>query len=332
MALDVPAVVRKKAGACGASAWLDDLPALVASLERDWSITVGGVYGDATEALVAEATLLSDGTPAVLKLLIPRDGGIDAAVHEITVLRMTEGEGCVRLLRDDASVGAMLLERLGPSMAKLGLPLRTRHELLCDVAARVWRPAAGCGLPTGAEKGRWLIELIPRLWEELDRPCSERAVDYAVACAERRIAAHDDEHAVLVHGDVHQWNTLQAPDSPVGFKLVDPDGLLADAEYDLGIIMREDPHDGDLGERARWLAARTGLSADAIWGVGSGRARVDRAAVRASRAAAGWRRDARRGRSPRRCGLVAAGCTRRLSPGRSGTAAGCRTRAPSARR
>jgi len=34
---------------------------------------------------------------------------------------------------------------------------------------------------------------------------------------------------------VHQWNTLEAPE---GFALVDPDGLLAEPEYDLGIIMR----------------------------------------------------------------------------------------------
>jgi streptomycin 6-kinase len=64
---------------------------------------------------------------------------------------------------------------------------------------------------------------------------------------------------------VHQWNALEAQ---VGFKLVDPDGLLAEPEYDLGIIMREDPLDlleGDPQERARWLAARTGLDASAIW-------------------------------------------------------------------
>ena len=63
---------------------------------------------------------------------------------------------------------------------------------------------------------------------------------------------------MLLHGDVHQWNALQAAD---GFKLVDPDGLLAEPEYDLGIIMREDPIellDGDPHERARWLAARPG--------------------------------------------------------------------------
>ena len=53
-----------------------------------------------------------------------------------------------------------------------------------------------------------------------------------------------------------------------GFKLVDPDGLLAEPEYDLGIIMREDPldvRDDDPHERARWLAARTGLDATSIW-------------------------------------------------------------------
>jgi streptomycin 6-kinase len=189
----------------------------------------------------------------------------DAARHEIEVLRRVDGDGCARLLRADEARGALLLERLGRSMFALGLPLARRHEILCDTVARVWRPAPGCGLPTGAEKGRRLVEYVTRTWEELDRPCSERAVDHAVASAERRIAAHDDERAVLVHGDVHQWNALEAGD---GFKLVDPDGLLAEPEYDLGILVRENPLellDGDPHERARWLARRTGLDAGAIW-------------------------------------------------------------------
>jgi len=258
----VPVVVRNKAVACGASQWLDELPALVAGLEREWSIAVGRPYDDATEAFVAEAAL-ADGTPAVLKLLVPRAG--DAARNEIMVLRLANGEGCVRLLRDDEARGALLLERLGRSLRELALPIGQRHEVLCSTAARVWRPAPGCGLPTGADKGRWLVDSITVMWEELDRPCSERAVEYALACAARRIAAHDDDRAVLVHGDVHEWNALEAGD---GFKLVDPDGLLAEAEYDMGILMREDPLellDGDGHERAHWLAARSDLDATAIW-------------------------------------------------------------------
>ena len=255
-------MVRQKAFAVGAGVWLDDLPLLVASLEQDWGITVGDAYRDSTEAYVARAAR-EDGIQAVLKLIVPRDG--EAAENEIAVLRLTDGEGCVRLLRDDPARGALLLERLGRSLYELELPIRRRHEILCSTAARVWRPAPESGLPTGAEKSRWLADFITATWEELDHPCSERAVDHAIACAARRGDAHRDERAVLVHGDVHQWNALEASD---GFKLVDPDGLLAEPEYDLGIIMREDPldvADNDPHERARWLADRTGLDATSIW-------------------------------------------------------------------
>lgn len=260
--IGVPDAVRQKAQVAGADRWLADLPGLVADLEREWSITVGRAYAGGTEAFVAEATL-EDGAPAVLKLIVPRPG--DAARNEIAALRLTGGDGCAQLLRADESRDALLLERLGAPMSDLGLPIERRHEILCAVAGRMWRPAPGCGLPTGADKGRWLIAHVTAAWAELDRPCSEAAVDHAVACAERRIAVHDDERAVLVHGDVHQWNTLQAGD---GFKLIDPDGLLAEAEYDMGIVMREDPAElmaGDPRGRARWLAARTGLDAAAIW-------------------------------------------------------------------
>lgn len=260
--VEVPEVVRTKAVAVGAAGWLRGLPALLAELECDWGITLGAPYPDPTEAYVVRATC-ADGRAAVLKLLVQRDTG--AVANEITLLRLTAGDGCVGLLRDDADRGALLLERLGPSLHELGVPHAERLPVLAGAAARVWRPAPDAGLPTGADKGRWLIEHIERLWVELDRPCSERAVDHARACATRRIAAHDDERAVLVHGDVHEWNTLQADG---GWKLVDPDGLHAEPEYDLGILMREDPDElmaADPFDRAAWLAARTGCDAVAVW-------------------------------------------------------------------
>jgi len=259
---DVPDVVRAKAEVVGASSWLRDLAELIDAVAEEWGLDVGEAFPDATEAFVAPAST-RDGTPAVLKLIVPRDG--DAARNEIIALRLADGDGCARLLRDDVARRALLVECLGPSLHDLGLPIGERHEILCATARRVWRPAPGSGLPNGADKGRWLIDSITRLWDELERPCSERAIDDAVRCAGQRVAAHDDERAVLVHGDVHEWNTLQAGDT---YRLVDPDGLLAEAEYDLGIIMREDPGDislTDPGDRARWLAARTGCDPVAIW-------------------------------------------------------------------
>lgn len=260
----VPDVVRSTARANGADAWLDGLPKLVDQLERDWEITIGPAYPDATEAYVAAATL-ADGTPAVLKLLIQRGHGRHSA-DELTVLRLADGDGCVRLLRHDEDSGAMLLERLGPSMYRLGVPIERRHEILCRVAMRLWRPAPGTGLRTGAEKARQLAAYVEESWDRLGRPCSEAAVAQALAAAHKRIAAHDDERAVLLHGDVHQWNTLRA--GPDEWKLVDPDGVLGEPEGDLGVLMREDPVElirGDPRDRAHWLAARTGTDPVATW-------------------------------------------------------------------
>ncbi|HST67607.1 MAG TPA: aminoglycoside phosphotransferase family protein [Mycobacteriales bacterium] len=260
----VPDVVRSTARANGADDWLAELPELVDRLEREWDLTVGEPYPDATEAYVAAATL-ADGSPAVLKLLIRRGHGRHSG-EELTVLRLAGGDGCVRLLRHDEDSGAMLLERLGPSMYRLGLPIEERHEILCRVAMRLWRPAPGSGLRTGAEKARSLIRYVEGAWDRLGRPCSEAAVAQALAAAERRAAAHDDERAVLLHGDVHQWNTLRA--GPGDWKLVDPDGVLGEPEGDLGVLMREDPEElirGDPRDRAHWLAARTGTDPVAIW-------------------------------------------------------------------
>jgi streptomycin 6-kinase len=260
--IEVPAVVRNKACAAGAEDWLHELPALVAGLAAEWSIAIGQPYEGGSEAFVSEATK-RDGTPAVLKVLVPGAG--NDAFNEATVLRLAAGDGCPALYEYDSERQALLMERLGRPMSALGLPLSRRLALLCGTAQRVWRPAPDCGLPTGADKARWLANFIVMLWEELDHPCSKNSVEQALACAGRREQAHRDERSVLVHGDVHQLNALEAGD---GFKLVDPDGLLAESEYDLGILMRGDPVElvtGDPRDRVGYLVALTGLDPVAIW-------------------------------------------------------------------
>jgi streptomycin 6-kinase len=262
----VTEIVRTRALSQGAATWLADLPDIVASLAEQWGLAVGRALTDGTEAFVAEV-VEGDGTPAVLKVLVP--GGASTASSEITALRLAGGRGCARLLHDDVERGALVLERLGPSLQELGLPLGRRQELLCATAAEVWRPVPDSGLPTGAERAQWLIEHIERWWNELDAPCSERTVASALSTAERRRAAHDDERAVLVHGDVHQWNLLQSGDR---FKLVDPDGVVAEPECDLGSLMREDPQEllaeGGDRVRAERLASLCGLDPVAVreWG------------------------------------------------------------------
>jgi streptomycin 6-kinase len=252
--------------------WLASLSDLLDALERDWGITVGATIDGGTASFVAEATE-RDGRPAVLKLAMPAAfGGWDSIEHEVWLLRAASGRGCVRMLRDDVARGAVLLERLGRQVAQLDLPLSRQLEIICATVRQVWAAPRDERLPTGDAKGRWLAHSIADEWEALDHPCSEPVVERAIEIAERRSDAFDLDRAVVVHGDAHVWNTLEDPGSPGGFKLVDPDGLLAEPEYDVAISMREYSDEllaGDplaLGrERARYLARLTGLDPEKIW-------------------------------------------------------------------
>jgi streptomycin 6-kinase len=198
----------------------------------------------------------------VLKVGVP--GSRRQLRCEATVVRLADGDGCAQLLRDDLDRDALLLERLGSPMYEVVADPATRHDMLCDLATRLWRPVGDADLPSGVDRAGAYAEVLPRLWQVTGRPCSQATIDDAIECAERRCRAHDDQTAVLVHGDIHDANALVAADGT--FKLIDPDGARAEPACDLGTIIRCNPHLGDdLRARAERLELRTGVDATAIW-------------------------------------------------------------------
>jgi predicted kinase len=219
-------------------AWLAGLPDLLAGLEAEWSVTVGARLDGGSASYVAEA-VTHDGIPVVLKVSIPP--GIDEFTpfeRQLAALRLAAGDPYVRLIRHDGPRQAVLLEHLGQPMARLGWPAARQLDALTRTAARGWRPVPDDGrLPNGTEAARWHASFIASAWEELARPCPETAVDLAVSCAAARETAFDPSRKVLVHGDVHAFNALQVPAADgVGFRLVDPGGLMSEPAHDLGVI------------------------------------------------------------------------------------------------
>jgi streptomycin 6-kinase len=241
-AVTVPDRLALSVRALGAAgeAWLASLPDLLAGLEADWSVTLGASLEGGQAAYVAEA-VTRDGMPVVLKVSMPP--GIDAFTpfeRELTALQLMGGDPYAELIRCDVPRQALLMERLGRPMASLGWPAARQTDVLARIAARGWRPVPADGrLPTGAEAARWLAGFIAAAWQDLGRPCPEAVVDLAIRCATAREAAFDPGRAVLVHGDVHDFNALQVPGSTAagaGFRLVDPEGLISEPAHDLGVI------------------------------------------------------------------------------------------------
>jgi len=260
LSLDIPDQLRKTVIADGNESWLDELPGVVDSLAQAWSLVIGSSFAGGHVALVVGATM-GDGTPAVLKIGVP---GRDVR-HEAMVLRLSNGAGCAKLLNEDLSRQALLLERLGAPMYDIVADPVSRHNLLCELAVRLWRPIGpDTDLPTGATLAEQCADQLPRLWEQAGRPCSPATVADALECMNRRRVAHDDRSSVLVHGDIHELNALQATDG--SYKLIDPAGLRAEPACDLGTIVRCNPDLGDdLRARTEQLASRTGVDATAIW-------------------------------------------------------------------
>ncbi|WP_346346666.1 aminoglycoside phosphotransferase family protein, partial [Streptomyces sp. SID161] len=87
--------------------WIAGLPTLAANMLERWDLERDGT-ARAGEASLVLPVLRSDGTPAVLRLQMPR--------HETTAaligLRAWNGKGMVRLLDHDPMSSSMLLERL----------------------------------------------------------------------------------------------------------------------------------------------------------------------------------------------------------------------------
>ena len=209
-------------------------PSCSADLVERWSLTLGEVYGEGLGVPVV--AVLADGTPAVLK--IDRVGpGFTA---QVATLEAGHGRGYAAVLASDAGRGAVLLERLGPSLAASGLAPTAQVDQLAAALRLAWEVpislAAVAG--PGEDKANQLAGIVRRFRQDEDEERWGAALDHAHELARHLSATRDPARDVLCHGDPHPGNALQGNGIP-RYKLVDPDGFRCEPEYDVGVTVRD---------------------------------------------------------------------------------------------
>src|SRR3954449_10682351 len=118
--------------------WLLGVPALLDEVAQSWGLTPGPAYPRGAAGHVVRADL-SDGTPAVLKLIYPHR----EAEQEADALERWDGDGAVRLLSRDDDRNALLLERCEPGTPLTAAGGDAALDVLIGLLPRLWKPADG---------------------------------------------------------------------------------------------------------------------------------------------------------------------------------------------
>lgn len=209
--------------------WTAGLPDLVDDLAEDWSLDVGDVVEPLTFNFIVSARL-QDGSPCILKLGFA-GGGME---RELEALKFFDGRGAVRVLRDDPQRWAMLLKRVEP-----GTPLTAvdDDERATSIAASVMRelhrPISGDRpFPTVADLAAGL--LVREHFQGGTGPFPVALVDRAQGLFRELIASSGEP--VLLHGDLHHWNILDAGGG--SWLAIDPKGVVGESEYEVGAFIR----------------------------------------------------------------------------------------------
>jgi streptomycin 6-kinase len=190
---------------------LTQLVPVAEELAREWGVELGPPFAMACWSYVAPA-----GEDAVLKVMLPDEV---ESLHDGDALALWDGEGAVRVLRQDPERLALLMERLRPGTDISGLPEEEATAIAISVGRKLWRPA-----------GEPFRPVEEHVRGELDR--AEREGRELVPLARELFAALAPiGRETLVHGDFHHHNILDAGGGR--YVAIDSKAMLGEPEFDV---------------------------------------------------------------------------------------------------
>lgn len=234
------------------TAWLAELPARIEAIALQLGLK--GLMPDPGMSLHWIGHSHWQNQAVTLKLGVP-DSEFEAGLRALT--RMQSNPRMVRMLDGDPVAGWLLMERIEPgsSLSRKAMPEGSLDPAADLAALEIWleqlsfMPANELDHQRFPDLARWCRDLrAPDLPPELSAAAAE-----AWAMYER--LAPGEQDARLLHGDLHHDNLLWSESR--GWVLIDPQGLIAGPEFELGAMLRNPyPHLNTSAELEPLLRAR----------------------------------------------------------------------------
>lgn len=229
---NLPAKFRRNvSGLHGAKGerWLEELPLTIAEICGKWSIEIEKIFSNLSYNFVA-ACSDANGGKFVLKIGVPEKDS--SLVYEKRALKAFDGKGAVKLLKFDAKLCAMLLERAveGKTLHEVcGEDYGKASEIALDLMRR---------LPRDSFDKSKFINL--ETWiDGLNRAAEINFAPQFTAKARKFFAEliTPFEQKILLHGDIHFDNILSARREP--FLAIDPKGIVGEIGYEIAVFLND---------------------------------------------------------------------------------------------
>ena len=207
--------------------WLNDLEQVIAELENLWSIRVGKPFPAGEYNFVAPA-FRADGELTVVKVSPPF--ATLEIFGEAAFLRNRNGRGAVRLIAEDRSRFAILLEHAHPGK-NLAEKFADDEPASVEPAIEVLRSILS-PLPDGSE-----IVTLDKWFDGLTR---YHQTTFPADYAARALRIYDElsrqpDRTFYLHGDFHPGNVVSATRAP--FLAIDPKGIAGHVGYDIAVFL-----------------------------------------------------------------------------------------------
>lgn len=209
--------------------WLAELSLIIEEISAKWSLKIDRHFPNLSYnyvAICADET----GEKFVLKIGVPEE---DSPIsNENKALEAFDGKGAVKVLKFDAKLCAMLLERATPGKI-LSEICGEDYKRAVEIAILVMKE-----LPRNPPNKNEFINL--ETWiDGLNRAVKINFETEKVRKAQNYFSELIEpfEKKILLHGDIHYDNILSARREP--FLLIDPKGLVGEMGYEIAVFLND---------------------------------------------------------------------------------------------